>query len=160
MSENNPPPPPPPAPEPSNSGSPNPSSEPDVTKQVSDSLNQVFSGGGTGDCPAYGSGKMSAADDKLFCSLCHFFSWIIWLIKKDQSPAVEAHGKETTNFLITLIILFTVIAIVTQIPGVGCVTIFLFPIVGLGSFVLQIMGFIKAQDGKLFRYPVNLRLIK
>ena len=41
-------------------------------------------------------------DDKLYCTLSHLFSLIIWLWKKDESPAVNVHGKEALNFHITV----------------------------------------------------------
>jgi hypothetical protein len=161
MSENNPP--PPPAPESHDSSPPPPPppvAEPSIAHDVSAAFSQAMSGGGAVECPAYGSGKLSASDDKMMCTLCHIFSLIIWLWKKDESPAVNAHGKEAVNFLITILILFVALSILSLIPVLGCVMIPVTIIVAAGAFVFQIIGALKAQDGKLYRYPVNLRLIK
>src|SRR5688572_12447159 len=55
----------------------------------------------TEDGPAFGGGKLSAEDDKLFSGLAHLFAIIIWPLKRAESPAVNAHGKEALNMAIT-----------------------------------------------------------
>lgn len=129
------------------------------TTQVTATLNKFIK---VEDGPAYGSGQQSAADDKLHCQLAHIFSLIIWLWKKNASPAVDAHGKEALNFAITLMIVFFGAGIVIGfLPG------FLMSIASLGmmlvslaTFGLAIYGVIQAGNGKLVRYPFNFRLLK
>lgn len=81
---------------------------------------------------------------------------IIYLFKKDESKYVAAHAIESLNFQITMVII-----------GIACfflifvvVGAFLLPLVGIVSFVLVIIATIKASDNKLYRYPINFRLIK
>ncbi|MGI8603105.1 MAG: DUF4870 domain-containing protein [Verrucomicrobiales bacterium] len=111
-------------------------------------------------CPPYGSGKLSPSDDKLYCTLAHLFSVIIWLWKKDESPAVDAHGKEALNFHLTGVIALLILFVLQQIPGVGCLLGLVSMVVWLAILVLSIIGALKANDGKLFKYPINARLIK
>ncbi len=78
---------------------------------------------------------------------------IIYLIKKDDSEFVANHAKESLNFQITM----ALISIGLFITLIG---IFLLWIVGLAVIVFVIVATIKASEGKLYRYPFTLRLIK
>ena len=82
-----------------------------------------------------------------------FAPLIIYLIKKDESKFVAEHAKESLNFQITV----TLACIVLFITIIG---IFLLWIVGIIALILVIVATIKANDGKLYRYPFTLRLIK
>ena len=110
--------------------------------------------------PAFGSGKLSASDDKTFCILAQFFSFIIWPWKKDESPAVNAWGKEALNFLLTVLPIQIVLSLLSRVHFVGCIVSLLSTLVGLASLVLAVIAALKASEGKLFRYPVNFRFIK
>lgn len=81
---------------------------------------------------------------------------IIYLVKKDESPFVSEHAKESLNFQISMAIYYTVsiilIAVIIGILGL----IFL----GFFSLVVGIVAAIKALDGKPYRYPMCIRFIK
>jgi uncharacterized protein len=101
------------------------------------------------------------SDEKTLALLSHVLTLavgfiaplIIYLIKKDESPFITAHAKESLNFQITIFI----IIIVLFITIIG---ILLAWIVGIVALVLVIMATIKASEGKLYKYPFSLRLIK
>jgi uncharacterized Tic20 family protein len=114
---------------------------------------------GGGERLPYGAGALSASDDKLFCILNHFLSIIIWLWKKDESPAVNMSGKEALNFHITAAIVLTVLTILSSIPLLGCITFPVLLLAGVATLVLCIIGALKASDGYFYKYPVNLRLV-
>jgi hypothetical protein len=143
--DNLPPPPPPVEPSPAEPPPPAPVAVPVATDASS---------------PVYGAGKLSAADDKLYCTLAHLFSLIIWLWKKDESPAVDQHGKEALNFHLTGVIILIGLYILGKIPFVGCLTALASAATCLGVLVLSIIGALKANDGYLFRYPINFRILK
>ena len=109
-------------------------------------------------------------DERTWAMLCHFSAFaglifpfgnflaplIIWLIKKEEFPFVEDQGKEVLNFQISMIIYLL-------ISGILCIILIGIPIViGLiiFSFIITIIAAISANDGKVYRYPMNLRLIK
>jgi hypothetical protein len=97
----------------------------------------------------------------VLCHLLGFFTsfvgpLIIWLIKKDQMPYVDHHGKEALNFQITLAIAY-VIAGASAACFVGIV---LLPVVGLADLIFSIIACIAASKGEYYKYPVSLRLIK
>jgi uncharacterized Tic20 family protein len=81
---------------------------------------------------------------------------IIWLAKRGDSPEIDAHGKESLNFQISMLI-YNVVA------GVLCLVLigfFLLVILHFLNLILVIVASIQASEGKLYRYPFNLRLIK
>jgi uncharacterized Tic20 family protein len=80
----------------------------------------------------------------------------IWLIKRNEMPFVDDQGKESLNFQITMtipaIVLIFLIFTIIPIP-------FLI-ILWMVTFILTIVGSIKANDGIPYRYPMTWRLIK
>jgi uncharacterized Tic20 family protein len=78
---------------------------------------------------------------------------IIYLLKKDESPYVAAHARESLNFQLTMLILCVLLFI-------SIVGILLIWIVGLLNLVLVIVATIRAADNELYRYPFSLRLVR
>jgi uncharacterized Tic20 family protein len=81
---------------------------------------------------------------------------IVWLAKRDDSPEIDAHGKEALNFQISMLI-YNVVA------GVFCIVLigFLFlPILWVLNAVFVIVASIQASDGKFYRYPMTIRFIQ
>jgi hypothetical protein len=81
---------------------------------------------------------------------------ILWLWKREGNPALDEHGKEVLNFQITMSIAL-IVAGVSMFLFVGFL---LFPIVLIAHLVLTIMGTLEANKGRMYRYPMTLRLIK
>lgn len=81
--------------------------------------------------------------------------FIFWLLKKDESPAVNRNAKEALNFQITVTLALVVCFILTFIV----IGLILLPIVGLGSLILTIIAIVKASQDGDYRYPFALRLI-
>ncbi len=81
---------------------------------------------------------------------------VIYLLKKDESPFVSEHAKESLNFQITMFILY-MISFVLMLVLIGFLLIWLLSIANL---VLVIIATIKANENKMYRYPINFRLIK
>ena len=78
---------------------------------------------------------------------------IIYAIKKDESTFVASHAKESLNFQITIFL----VVILLCITIVGILLIWF---VGIISLVFVIIATIRASEGKLYRYPFSIRLIK
>ena len=102
-----------------------------------------------------------SSDEKTLAILSHIItviSWfiaplIIYLLKKDESPYVRDHAKESLNFQITMFII-TALLFITII---GMLFIWVVQIV---NWILVIIATIKASENKMYRYPINFRLIK
>jgi uncharacterized Tic20 family protein len=81
---------------------------------------------------------------------------VLWLIKRGSSPYLDELGKEVVNFNISWFI-YSVIAGLTLFILVGFL---LLPIVLLMWLILVVVAAIKASEGKIYRYPLTIRLIK
>ncbi len=106
------------------------------------------------------------SDEKTMALLCHLlgiFTWfigalIIWLIKKDQSAFVNEHGKEALNFQITIGIGYIIAGIVTCLTlGIGSP---LSIVVWVVDVVFCILATVAANQGRMYRYPISIRLVK
>ena len=80
----------------------------------------------------------------------------MWMARKDTSPFIDDHGKETLNFHISVLIYFA-------ISGLLAMIIIGIPML-IAAFVLALIGMIKASTaahrGEYYRYPACIRLIK
>ncbi|HBX56182.1 DUF4870 domain-containing protein [Pseudomonas sp. UBA2684] len=81
---------------------------------------------------------------------------IVWQIKKDSDPFVDAQGKEALNFQISVAIAFMV-SVLLMLVVVGFL---LASLVAIGAIVLTIIAGIKANEGRAYRYPFCWRLVK
>lgn len=87
--------------------------------------------------------------------LCFMVPLVMWLMKKDQSPEIDAHGKAAINFQISIAIYWLVGAVLTFV----IVGIFVLIAVYILAIVGAVKGAIDASNGKLYKYPLSLRLI-
>jgi uncharacterized Tic20 family protein len=81
---------------------------------------------------------------------------IIWRTKGQSMPFVADQAKESLNFQITVLLLgllFLVLALVL----IGFVFLW---ILGVTNLVLVIIAAVQVSDGKPYRYPFCLRLVK
>lgn len=95
---------------------------------------------------------------------------IMWLVRKDQSPFIDAHGREAVNLQISLVlyavggfIVYVLLAIVTL--GIGALLLLPFVIVGIIALValgivLPIIAAVKANGGQPYRFPMTIRFIR
>src|ERR1700730_12398515 len=112
----------------------------------------------------------TASDVRTWCVLCHasallgfFIPWafhilgplIVWLAKRGDSPEIDAHGKESLNFQISMLI-YNLVAGVLCLLLIGFALLFILHILNL---VFVIVASIKASEGKLYRYPLTIRFI-
>src|SRR5437870_12189175 len=113
----------------------------------------------------------TSSEVRTWCVLCHasalaglFLHFlghllgplIVWLVKRGDSPEVDAHGKESLNFQISMLIYDAIAAIL-------CIVLIGIPILialWVLNTVLVIIASIQASEGKFYRYPITIRLIK
>ena len=112
----------------------------------------------------------TSSDVRTWSVLCHasallglFFHFlghlggplIVWLMKRGDSPEIDAHGKESLNFQISMLIYDAVAAIL-------CIVLIGIPIL-IALWVLNtvfvIVASVKASEGKFYRYPFTIRFI-
>jgi len=80
---------------------------------------------------------------------------VLWLMKRNESPFIDDHGKEAVNFQISLWLWIFVSGILI-FCGIGILLIFALPIF---SFVMMIIMAIRANNGEYVRYPITIRFI-
>ena len=81
---------------------------------------------------------------------------VVWLIKKDESAFVNEQGKEAVNAQISVTI-YAVVFVLLCFVLIGVPLL-----IGLyfANFILVIVAAVSANDGKMYRYPLCLRLIR
>lgn len=112
----------------------------------------------------------TSSDTRTWCVLCHaaalagfFVPWafhilgplIVWLAKRADSSEIDAHGKESINFQLSMLI-YNVVA------GILCIILIGIPILVLLHFLniaFVIVASIKASEDKLYRYPMTIRFL-
>jgi uncharacterized Tic20 family protein len=107
---------------------------------------------------------------RTWCALCHasallgvFLHFpvhiipplIIWLLKRGNSPEIDAHGKEAVNFQLSMLI-YNLVAGVFCLVLVGFVFL---AVLWVLNAVFVIIAAIQASDGKFYRYPITIRFI-
>lgn len=81
---------------------------------------------------------------------------LIWILKKDEIPELREHAKAVFNFQLSMIIfLFCGGFLVLVIVGLP-ILIFL----GIYSTVIILLNTVKVAQGREYRYPLSLQLIK
>lgn len=112
---------------------------------------------------------MYSKDERLFGMLCHLTAFsgfviplgsiigplVVWLIKRDASYFIDAQGKESLNFQISIAI-YSIVSAILILVGVG---IILLIAVGIFWFVMTIIASIKANEGVEYRYPMTIRFL-
>src|SRR5437588_11344745 len=112
----------------------------------------------------------TSSEVRTWCVLCHasallglFFHFfghllgplIVWLIKREMSPEIDANGKESLNFQISMLI-YDVIA------GILCIVLIGIPILialWILNTVLVIIASVKTSQGAFYRYPLTIRFL-
>jgi uncharacterized Tic20 family protein len=88
---------------------------------------------------------------------------IVWQIKKNEFPSVDAHGKAALNFQITVTIAVLIGAAVAVVLSFFCLGWLLFPLVGLiglAGMIFAIIAGIKANNGETYKYPWTIEFVK
>lgn len=84
---------------------------------------------------------------------------VIWLIKKDESPLIDAHGKAAVNFQISyaiyiaicIVLMFTIILTIIAIPALV--------VIGVLNIVFAIVAAVQADKGNLYDYPFTIKFV-
>lgn len=111
-----------------------------------------------------------SAEARKWAMLCHYaaFAWfvapmignvigplVVWQLKRESDPYVDAQGREALNFQLTLSLALMVCWLLVWIL-IGFPLMALVSVVGL---VLTIIGGIKANEGRPWRYPFCIRFL-
>ena len=113
--------------------------------------------------------RLSVPEERNMALLCHLISFVgffvpfgnivgplvVWLVKREQSPFVDHHGKEALNFQISL----TIYALASLLLMLILVGFLLLPAVVVFGIVMVIIAAVRANEGVEYRYPLTIRLV-
>lgn len=131
----------------------------------------------TGSAPS-----SSARTWSVLCHLAGFGGYVVpvlgsillplffWLMRKDEDPYIDEHGREALNFQITLFFVYMAIfamgvMVFLSSMLVGPVVLGILPLfsafllIPLYQIAMIIVAAVKANEGEHFRYPLTLRLV-
>ena len=80
---------------------------------------------------------------------------VMWLMKRQESAVVDAHGKESVNFQIST----TIYAVVSAILTIFIIGFPLLLALMVFWLVVVIIASIRANEGGFYRYPLCIRFI-
>lgn len=124
----------------------------------------------TSSTPPPATSSTTSSDIRSWCVLCHasalaglFFHalgfvlgpLIIWLIKRGDSSEIDANGKESLNFQLSMLIWHAIALIL-------CLLLIGIPILialWVADVVLVIIASVKTSRGEFYRYPLTIRFI-
>ncbi|TWT32804.1 DUF4870 domain-containing protein [Blastopirellula retiformator] len=114
--------------------------------------------------------EIPESEQRTLAMLCHLLSFsgyvvpiplvnviaplVMWMMKKDESPFIDHHGKESINFQLTILIYAIIGVVLTCAFGVGIVVLIL---VGAFAIVAPIIAAVKANEGVWYQYPLCIR---
>ncbi|HSE70059.1 MAG TPA: DUF4870 domain-containing protein [Nocardioidaceae bacterium] len=81
---------------------------------------------------------------------------VVMLVKGNESPFVRRHAVESLNFQISLLIYLVVSAILIFLV----IGIFMLIALGIFALVVIILATVAASNGRDYRYPLTIRMVK
>jgi uncharacterized protein len=81
---------------------------------------------------------------------------LIWQVKKTEIPEIDAHGKVVLNWIISVLIYGCVCLVLTLILIGKLLLFILFAL----CVAFPIIGGIKANNGKIWKYPMSIEFWK
>ncbi len=124
------------------------------------------------DMPPGGPSSSRTQEEKSWGMYCHLAALaglvvpggsvvgplICWLMKKDEIPFADRHGKESVNFQLNILI-YALISIPIGIITFGF-GFLLTAAVGVYGMVMPVLAGMKANEGQEYQYPYTFRLLK
>ena len=80
---------------------------------------------------------------------------IVWLIKRGDSTEIDANGKESLNFQISMLI-YHAIAIILCFVLIGIPILIA---LWIADIVFVIIASVKTSEGQMYRYPFTIRFL-
>ena len=115
--------------------------------------------------------SVTSSSTRTWCILCHasallglFFHFlghifgplIVWILKRAEAAEIDAHGKESLNFQLSMLI-YDAVAVILCFVLIGIPILILLWVL---NTIFVIVASIKASEGQLYRYPLTIRFIK
>ena len=89
---------------------------------------------------------------------------VVWLLRKDQLPQVDLHGKAALNFNISITIYGVIgiaISLALMLVLIGFLLIFVvFAAIFVWWMVATVVAAVKAGSGEFWEYPLSIRFLR
>ena len=117
-----------------------------------------------------GATTLSAEEVRKWAMICHLSALVgllgngigfligplvVWLIKREDDPAIEKQGKEAVNFQLTMFLAMFV-SLLLAFVLIGIPLLFIF---GLMMVIFPIIAAVKTGNRERYRYPISIRFI-
>ena len=127
---------------------------------------------------AFPRGQSFLDDPVTMSTLCHLSSFasfiiplgnilgplVVWLLRKDQLPQVDMHGKAALNFNISITIYGVIgiaISLALMLVLIGFLLIFVvFAAIFVWWMVATVVAAVKAGSGEFWEYPLSIRFLR
>ena len=106
----------------------------------------------------------SPSDEKLIAVICHavgalIIPFIVYLLKKDQSPYLAGQAKQALAWQGVVSIVFTVASMIISTLagftfGLGGLLFLALPPAGLAAFCVGLYAAVKCWNGEDYKYPL------
>ena len=134
--------------------------------------------GGAGARASAPRGQSFLDDPVTMSTLCHLSSFasfiaplgnilgplVVWLLRKDQLPQVDMHGKAALNFNISITIYGVIgiaISVALMLVLIGFLLIFVvFAAIFVWWMVATVVAAVKAGSGEFWEYPLTIRFLR
>ena len=80
---------------------------------------------------------------------------VMWITEKHRSPTIDAHGKNVLNWQISAVIYAGVASMLSLIIELSLLNVGM--ALGVITLVFAILGAVKANEGKIWKYPLAIR---
>lgn len=77
---------------------------------------------------------------------------VMWLARREQSPFVDDHGRDSLNFALSMMLYNVVL-------GITFVGVALLPVLWIVTLVSLVRAAVAAGKAEYFRYPITIRFI-
>jgi len=88
---------------------------------------------------------------------------VVWLLKKDEIPAVDDHGRAALNFQLTVLIAsLASVGVAIFLLAFFCLGLLFIPVIfaiSIAGIVFSIIAAVKASGGESYRYPWTLTIL-
>jgi len=113
-----------------------------------------------------GSGSMTQSEVNNWAMFIHFSQFcgyliplaglvvpiVLWQVKKDESPIVDAHGLAVVNWILSALV-YACISLLLTLVVIG---VPMLVVLGILCIVFPIIGGIKAGNGEVWDYPLTI----
>lgn len=87
---------------------------------------------------------------------------VVWLVKRNDHPIIDAHGKEALNFQISILIYSWVLGVIGALTAwilIGFLFLGLAFLIAIAGVIFAIIAAVKVSNGETFRYPFTIRFL-